>query len=313
MIYLLPLLSHKAGRLLLGVIAAGIALYIAVSTWQFDRLKKAVHHEVETKRQPSIALTPPLSTLRWRVENGVQTAEAHIGGGRDGDRVYLYRPIATTAKRVPCVVVAPAGTRMFHGVFLSDEDRAEHFPYAEAGFAVVAYELDGPLSEYDMGDVEAVNRATRQFADADAGIANARAALLLARNLPWVDPKRVFVAGHSSAGRVALQVAAFEPSHIAGCVAYAPGLDGIGGNGDAGQRIATLSPQNVAPRLTRPLFLFVARDDSVIRSHDVDKFADMVRKNNSHVTLETVLKGDHYDAMAAHGIPLAIEWMKKQP
>ena len=39
---------------------------------------------------------------------------------------------------------------------------------------------------------------------------------------PQIDPKRVYVAGHSSAGTLALQLAAAAPDRLKACVAFAP-------------------------------------------------------------------------------------------
>src|SRR5262245_35182109 len=63
-----------------------------------------------------------------------------------GNQVWIYLPMgASTNTPLACVLVPPAGTPLFHGGRLSEEDRAEHLPYVTAGFAVVAFDLSGPL------------------------------------------------------------------------------------------------------------------------------------------------------------------------
>src|SRR5579871_2614816 len=60
-------------------------------------------------------------------------------------RLWIYLPSPPPAGKLPCVVIAPSGSALFSGMKLQDGDRAEHLPYVRAGFAVIAYDIDGPI------------------------------------------------------------------------------------------------------------------------------------------------------------------------
>lgn len=287
------------------------------------KVQKSVTARIAGTAQP----TPAIAALPWKTlsDQGHQAATTRLHGGREGDRLILYRPPVAPGKTVPCIVMAAAGTRLFHGILLGEGDGEEHLRYLEAGFAVVACEIDGPLDDAKADDSKAMVAAAKKFQAANAGIRNMQEALDVAESLPWVDRKRIFVAGHSSAGTLALQTAAFEQSRIAGCIAHAPGVDVpkhlgmmlglLESSGATGLRatLDTLSPHNNVNRLTKPLFLFCARDDSVIEEASVAAFAAAVKKKNPNVTYQTVPTGDHFDAMIKDGIPAAAAWAKSQP
>ncbi|MBC7807817.1 MAG: prolyl oligopeptidase family serine peptidase [Akkermansiaceae bacterium] len=289
--------------------------------------EKARVQKTVTGRIPGTARPDPaVSALPWKTvgAQGHQVATTRLHSGREGDRLVLYRPALTTGQRVPCIVMAAAGTRLFHGILLGEGDAQEHLRYLEEGFAVVACEIDGPLSDAQADDSKAMVAAAKKFQAANAGIRNMQEALDVAETLPWVDKKRIFLAGHSSAGTLALQTAAFEQNRIAGCIAHAPGVNVtkhlgvmlglIESSGATGLRatLDTLSPHNNINRLTKPLFLFCAKDDSVIEESEVAAFAAAVKKKNPDVTYQTVPTGDHFDAMIQNGIPAAAAWAKKQ-
>ncbi len=287
--------------------------------------KARVQNGIISRAPGSARPDPAINALQWKTvsEQGHQVATTRLHGGREGDRLILYRP-PQTAGRVPCIVMAAAGTRLFHGILLGEGDGEEHLRYLQEGFAVVSCEIDGPLADADAEDSKAMVAAAKKFQAANAGIRNMQEALDVAETLPWVDPKRIFVAGHSSAGTLALQTAAFEQNRIAGCIAHAPGVDVpkhlgvilglLESSGATGLRatLDTLSPHNNVNRLTKPLFLFCAKDDSVIDESSVAAFADAVKKQNPKVTYQTVPTGDHFDAMIKDGIPAAAQWAKQQ-
>src|SRR5262249_55038981 len=144
------------------------------------------------------------------------------------------------------------------------------YPYARAGFAVASFEIDGNVPRGASN--KAIVKGACEFRAADAGLANARVALdfLLAR-VPAIDPNRVYIAGHSSAGTLALLVAEHDP-RIKACVAYAPCTDvearlhGVSlslENSQPGYKdfLHNSSPRTHAAKLKCPLFLFHAEDD----------------------------------------------------
>ena len=265
---------------------------------------------------------PPLGSART-LEPGVQEYEVALPRGDGTSRLWIYLPTGAASAKVPCLFVGPAGSHMFDGNGLGEGDRAEHLPYVRAGYAVVAYEVDGELPE-NANDQQTVDAAVA-FKDAHAGLSNARAAVdyALAR-VPGIDPSRLYAAGHSSAGSLALLVAEYDP-RITACIAYAPCCNvpkrlgeqtlSVLDNAIDGERdFLTRSSPNTHPEKVRcPLFLFHADDDSNLPTLDVDAFAAQVQQTNSAVTYVKVPTGNHYQSMIDEGVPRAITWLGTLP
>ncbi len=240
-------------------------------------------------------------------------------------RLWVYLPDPLPKTKIPCVVIAPAGTRLFHGIGLGDGDRPEHIPYVRAGMAVVAYEIDGALDEKDSENERAMLDAAGAFMRAEAGLANARSAIEYATTrTPAVDPKRIYTAGHSSAATLSL-LTAENDERVAACIAYAPCSDVEARLGPEGiqafntfipgfaSSITRSSPKNRAPKLRCPLFLFHANDDSNVPVSETAAFAAQVKQTNHLVTFVHVPTGGHYDPMVSQGIPQAIQWLQALP
>jgi dienelactone hydrolase len=242
-------------------------------------------------------------------------------------RVYLP-PGEHQPGSLGCVLVGPAGTNLLTGNALDDPNyHEETLPYARAGYVAIAYSLDGALPPGSDGSIDdKLAAAYKGFSAAYAGLTNARATLefVLAR-LPQVDPKRIFAAGHSSAGTLALLFAEHEP-RLKGCIAYAPQTDveehfGIMlGLLVASQKFPGVvdfarrsSPQTHIGRIQCPVFLFWAADDSVVAPEGIQKFATELGGRRPDVTIKTVPTGDHFEPMVNSGIGLAIEWLKALP
>ena len=273
-------------------------------------------------KKPTVAVLPPLGQPRT-LEAGVLEYEVALPHGDKKSKLWIYLPANPAAAKVPCLFVAPAGSHMFDGNSLGEGSRSEHLPYVRAGYAVVAYEVDGDQPEHAT-DQQIIDSA-QAFKDADAGIANARAAIDYAlAKVPQVDPRRLYTTGHSSAATLSLLVAEYDP-RISACIAYAPVCDvpkhlgeefitafeaGIPGY----REFMTLSSPNSHPEKLRcPLFLFHADDDSIVKTEDVDAFAAQVKQTNSYVTYTKVPTGDHYESMINQGLPDALEWLGKLP
>jgi dipeptidyl aminopeptidase/acylaminoacyl peptidase len=264
-----------------------------------------------------------LQAAREEIEPGITRQEVNIKTGANSSRIWIFLPGNAFGDKLPCVLIAPAGSRLWHGGTLGRGSMPEHLPYVRAGFAVVAYDLDGELPEHPT--VAQIRAAARAFRNAQAGVANARRALdyVLAR-VSRIDPDRIYAVGHSSAGTLALLVAEREP-RIKACVAYAPVADVIA---RVGERMVTAlstdipgyreflewsSPDRGISSLKCPVFLFTAADDSNVRTDQVISFAYTLQQTNPRVTLVRVHSGGHYLSMLAEGIPNGIEWLKNLP
>jgi len=268
---------------------------------------------------------PDLPPLRV-IEPGVLFAEVDLGVAEgvpgQADKLYVYLPAGDhRPKSLPCILIAPAGTNLLTGIALSEDDRPEHLPYVRAGFAVVAYELDGPL---DGESAEELRRAYEAFREAGAGMINARnAAEYVFTKVHQVDPDRLYAAGHSSAGTVALLLAAHN-SEIAACVAYAAAPDvrqfhaqtladleqELPGFDDFARRA---SPIEHAARIRCPVLLFHSQADRVAHVSESKLMADALRGAGSRPTLQLASRGDHYNSMIDEGIPFAIDWLDGLP
>jgi dienelactone hydrolase len=178
----------------------------------------------------------------------------------------------------------------------------ETLPYAKAGMAVIHYSLDGG-SEVFESEKASIKAPYLHFRAACAGVINTRNALELAlAKLPMVDPGKVFTAGHSSAGTLALLAAEHEP-RIAGAAAFAPAADvekrmkefqdaPAAVTGLAFPRmkefITQSSPATHAAALKCPVFLFHSKDDENVPFGDTEAFAAKLRTSGKDVTLEAV-------------------------
>jgi dipeptidyl aminopeptidase/acylaminoacyl peptidase len=247
----------------------------------------------------------------------VSSIELH---SKSGGRVWVYLPQSTPPDtKLGCVLVPPAGSRLFHGMSLGDGDRVEHVPYVAAGFAVVSFDISGPWP--DTGGDAALQKAIKEFANAKCGVTDALNALQSALDkYPQIDPNRIFVAGHSSAATLALQIAVASP-RVKGCIAFAPitevekriGASTIKTLDGVSPGIATLlhdlSPSNRVDALRCPVFLFHADDDSNVPTASIAAFRDALSAHNKATEFVSVASGGHYNSMIEQGIPKAITWL----
>jgi dienelactone hydrolase/DNA-directed RNA polymerase subunit RPC12/RpoP len=281
-----------------------------------------------------------------RLEKGVVLREARLRPvgmpappGHSGT-LWLYLPETEKGplepRSLPCVLIAPAGSDCVSGMALSKgdpqhpqaSDMPEHLPYVRAGFAVLAFELDGPdpapVQGQDARRFHLPPAASMdQFLRARAGLVNGKIAKeFLKLRAPAVDPDRLYVAGHSSAATFALLFAEHDRD-IKGCVAYAPIVDleawftgrrgGLIRQFGFADLITRCSPRADEARLNCPVFLFHSRKDRFVDYSSTEEFADSLLSSKKAVTLKLV-DGDyldhHYEPMLKQGIPAAIDWLK---
>ncbi|MDB5299569.1 MAG: Alpha/beta hydrolase family protein [Phycisphaerales bacterium] len=270
-------------------------------------------------------LPPPLKTANGTVEVYPMT----IGGTGPGlpMRIKLYLPAGPrTPRSLPCVFIAPAGTRLLHGSAIDDDvNDPEHLPYARQGFAVVNYELSGDVPGDTHGGIPLARLAApvSQFMAADGGLANAHAAIeFVLAKVPAVDPTRLYAAGHSSAAVVALDLAAGD-HRIRAVAAYAPACDVVarwGGDLNTMNRLvpgasdlaARVSPIRHVDEFNCPIYLFHANDDTNVSMPDNRAFADALRSAGKSVQFVNVPRGGHYQSMIQQGIPGGIAFFRSQ-
>ena len=253
----------------------------------------------------------------------VQMPKQHGAAPGHGMNFRVYIPPGDHAPQsIPCVLVAPAGTNLLIGNDMDNDDyHKETLPYAEAGMAVVFYSLDGPYDMQNGKDAE-LGVAYLKFRAAMAGVVNGRNALEFASSkLPQVDPKRIYAAGHSSAGNVSLLLAAHEP-RLAATIGFAACSDveaRLGAMNNAATRILLpdltnflkqSSPKTHPAKINCPVFLFHAQDDSNVPVGDSQSFSQQLQAAGKKVELKLVPTGDHYQPMIDEGVPSAVAWLK---
>ncbi len=240
-------------------------------------------------------------------------------------RIYMPPGESAPGSR-PLVIVAPAGSTLIAGNSVDGlEYHDETLPYAAAGAVVIMFSLDGPMNEEDEEE-SSYGLAYQQFRDAGAGTLNAKVTLDYAlAKIPSVDPKRITIAGHSSAGTLSLLYAAHEP-RLAAAVAYCPCVDvetrvewaiDEFGDGDLFKGLKEFtqksSPMTHTDKVKCPVFLFHAIDDSNTPYADTMKYHERLKAAGKDSTMsEPPAHGDHYQPMIDEGIPRAIQWMKER-
>ncbi len=269
-----------------------------------------------------VRANPPASLGYGRtLEPGITVYGVTLPHDGIQSHAWIYLPNRKPGIRLPCIFIAPAGTPLIYGMALGQGDVPEHLPYVRAGYAVVAYDLDGNVLQ---------NHTSRDFGNAvvafmrsDAGLKDAEAAInYTLKTLPFVDPHRLYSAGHSSAGTMSLLLAEHD-ARIKACIAYAPVcyvpqqvgpkiisvFSGI--LPDYAQFLVRSSPSTNVHTLHCPLFLFHADDDANVPTSDNISFARLVTQTNHHVTFVRVATGNHYQSMINPGIPTAILWLRR--
>jgi dienelactone hydrolase len=169
----------------------------------------------------------------------------------------------------------------------------EHIPYVKAGFAVVAYGLSGPWPK-EITEAS-VRKSIQDFIQSQGGVNDAVEALKLAKSKHAViDTGRAFVAGHSSAGVLALNLAQ-KSSLFKGCIAYAAPAD-------LEKRYGAKAMDEIETSV-KGFKSFVPHDMIV-------DYVSAIKEKGKIVKSVEALSGGHYDPMIKEGIPQAIEWMQ---
>ena len=237
-----------------------------------------------------------------------------------------FEPVGThPSKSLPCVIMASGGTVLMNGIDApSPNSNPDVAQYTAAGFAVLGISIDGKIPNLPKPTLEEIRLAFSQFREAQAGLVNVRNGVeFLIQKVPQVDPNRLFVAGHSSAGTLALLAAAYEP-RLKGCVAYCPASDGTnlmrGFLNDPRAEIAypgitrfakQVSPTTHVARMSCPIFLFHAADDPIIDVKDSRRLRQLLETHGKRNTYVEVPTGAHDIAVVKQGIPSALLWLRQ--
>jgi dipeptidyl aminopeptidase/acylaminoacyl peptidase len=233
--------------------------------------------------------------------------------------VWIYRPASTATGPRPVILIASAGTPLIWGMKLGDGDRAEHLPWAERGYLVVAYSIDGHVD--NPQNTRMIRAGIRAYLRAHAGLDNARAALKLAlASEPRADPTRVYAVGHSSAATLALR-AGTELPQIKAIIAFNPITDVEARVAAFRQELRQIdrgamtilrdsSPmEHVAALRAKPVFLFHSITDEAVPVAESARLALAMKPHADATRVVLVPAGDHYHSMLEQGIPAAMAWL----
>ncbi|MGV3618537.1 MAG: alpha/beta hydrolase family protein [Fimbriimonas sp.] len=237
-----------------------------------------------------------------------------------GRRVWLF-PSPYNDKPKGLIVIASAGSNLISGAAMEEDRALEHHLYVSAGYVVVAYDVSGPMPE--NADDAQNESAIRAFTSREAGILDGVAAIDAGLKAFPSTASNVIAVGHSSAGTLALGLAAYD-ARVAKCIAYAPVTNILAFIGPENSRaladypdvhaaLQRNSPHALIPKLKKPTFLFVAKDDRVVSPASVTEFAARLKANGTPVKLVTVESGGHQRAMLVEGRSLAVDWLDTLP
>lgn len=99
-------------------------------------------------------------------------------------KVFVTVPDGPVDQQRPCLFFAPAGAPAFGGKGLETRDYQSMMPFVEAGFIVVAYEMDGDSSRILKERNETrIAKIARDYQRAKCGLVNSRNAMALALKL----------------------------------------------------------------------------------------------------------------------------------
>ena len=288
---------------------------------------------VVSLEEPSSDSKParPKMTLRFvekrrqLIHKGVLRSEVAVydeDGRRMPSSMWLWLPDRENLPAsLPCVFMAPGRDNLLIGKKLSAGNEDEHIPFVEAGFAVIAYELDGDVPDLGTAREKDLIVATQQFWAAEGGLDNARNAIEFALSVTEIDRNRLYAAGCGSAGTISLLLAAREP-RIKGCMACSPVLDLEAHLGaktmetlaqripNAKQQVRRGSPSKCLPEIQCPVYLFHSKTDSVVSVQQSVDAAEQLKRLGKQVTLDVAPSGDHSDAVVSLGIPRAVQWLR---
>ncbi|MCC9605857.1 dienelactone hydrolase family protein [Blastopirellula sp. JC732] len=257
------------------------------------------------------AAKPPLEIpTSW-----VQSKTGEGPGSRMQLRIYLP-PGEHAEKSLPCIVMPPLAANVLAGVSVTpSETYPEALPYVEAGYAVIVYSIDGQIPEkaFEMSDRDFkhnLDRARRRMKDACFGVANGRNAVEYAiRNLPQVDPQRIYAAGSDFAGTISLLLAENEP-RLAGCVALAPCIDTKRRTDETTDMFifheSEQTPSSHPEGIKCPVFLYYPQEEESLDFDDVQDFAQTLTEHDVDVKF---VADNAEDVTLEGGVAQSIQWL----
>ena len=255
--------------------------------------------------------------------------------GTHVSRLLVFLPTKSAKTKFPCVFVAPSATAPLYGQTIDEETLIywNYINYANAGYAVIAYDIDGYIDQIDrINETTLVTQpdklvidSLRAYKASDAGVLNAKLAIDYAvARLPQIDPDAMYVAGAGAGGTTSLMVAATD-KRIKAAIAYSPTTDvpkqysslvetiskAVPGYKDF---IDRSSPHRNIEKMNKPIFIFHDDRSTKTSLEDTTNFVELVKKNNPLISLthDQDKEFPSGDDMTSTSINQAIEWLNSQ-
>ncbi|WP_310489482.1 hypothetical protein, partial [Chamaesiphon sp. VAR_69_metabat_338] len=246
---------------------------------------------------------------------------------------FIYIPTHPAKSKIPCIFVAPSGTTPLYGQKLEPMRREEYIEYIKAGYAVMAYDVDGAIQDMSKANEEPLLRdpdkivtyRLKEHKASDGGVLNTKLAIDYAiARIPQIDPNAIYTGGTGSGGTIALMAAAAD-NRVKGAIVFNPVTDIpkkfprlIENISKVVTRypeaIERFSPYQNALKINKPLFIFQDDISTMNSAEDTNSFIELVSKSNSAVTFfHTPVPPDfRYTIQPPAGNKQSIEWLNSQ-
>ncbi len=219
---------------------------------------------------------------------------------------WLFVPRGSEKSPAAAVLRIPAGGNLFKPAVLGLGTVPEVEPYVSAGYVTMVMSFRGTLD--NGGD----------FSRSRGGLDDVLAAAEFLKKQPEVDPKNIFVAGHSSAASLTLRLA--QVSDIPRAVAaFSPVVDWteryskrLKDVSDETRKFLTESSSLTHAGETKcPVLLTHGTADRMVPLSQSESLAAKLRELKKPCEFVTIPEGDHYYSMLRAGIPLSVAYFSE--
>ena len=221
-------------------------------------------------------------------------------------RAWLFTPRGSENTPTAAVLRLPAGGNLFRPAVLGLGTVPEVEPYVTAGYVTMVMSFRGTL---DNGG---------SFNESHGGLDDVLAALEFLKKQPEVDPKNIFVAGHSSAASLTLRLA--QVSEVPRAVAAFSGVtDWTEGYKDKLESVSEetkkflteSSPITNAGETKCPVLLTHGTGDRMVPYSHGEAMAAKLKELKKPHEFVSIPQGDHYYSMLRAGIPLSLAYFSE--
>lgn len=221
-------------------------------------------------------------------------------------KAWLFIPRGAENAPTAAVLRIPAGGNLFKPAVLGLGTVPEIEPYVTASFVTMVMSFRGTLDN------------PGRFDTSRGGLDDVLAALEFLKEQPEVDPKNVFIAGHSSAASLALRAAQSSTIPRA-AAAFSPAADYSEFYKDrlaevseeTRKYIADSSPLTHAAETKCPVLLTHGTVDDVVAVSQSERMASELKKAGKTCEFIKIPQGDHYFSMLKAGVPISVFWFSE--